>query len=823
MNNLQQKSDNFERELDEAIQIATSSIAPNWPLDKMIAVNPYWSHLEKTFTETSHHLATLAGSPMAMPLFYYQKRWSEGSISKAHLQQAAQELATDLTIEQLVDALHGDDQLLTPVPLLCDTLDSQRDLQHKPAWCDAITHQVAQFCAAYFDKDQSDWNPSDPAPLYASWCHTLSDDHSISLLMQASRIPKAAKQLEDNPRKQIQIALNKLDIPQQNWADYLQAVMYRISGWAAWCAYLKWQAQLQGKDDDNLLQLLAIRLTWEMLIDDGKREEDSIWHLWQTQWQSHFEHYNPQHTTTKLVWQRAHEVSYQQELAQTLKQSSVSVSQPSESVKIQAAFCIDVRSEVFRRHLESQSDDIETIGFAGFFGLPVSYNPLGTDAARPQLPGLLAPQMVVTDTSGTASVDESIIQQRQTTLRSLSSWKSFLSLPGSAFNMVESLGISYVNTLLNRSSARNTHSAKPALGLNQHQAQQLRPRLQADLPQRIALAEGVLQGMGLTQRIAPLVLLVGHGSQTANNPQKSGLDCGACCGQTGEVNARALADILNDAEVRKGLCAKGIELPEQTRFIAALHNTTTDQVNLFDADNLSAQAQEVLPILENALSEAGKACRAERAPALGLSKLSQKPAALQKAIQKRANDWAQTRPEWGLANNACFIVGKRSLTRNLYLKGRAFLHEYDASQDTDASLLTQIMTAPMVVINWINMQYFASTVDTHRYGSGNKTLHNVVGGRIGVFEGNGGDLRIGLAIQSVHDGKQWRHEPLRTTVVIDAPQEHIEKVINEQSVVASLINNQWMHLARIEQGKLYFYNQGSWQAQSLSDDDSQAK
>lgn len=131
MNNLQQKSASFERELDEAIEIATSSIAPNWPLDKMIAVNPYWTHLEHSFSETAHHLATLAGSPMAMPLFYYQKRWSEGSISKAHLQQAAQDLNTDLTIEQLVEALNGDDQLLTPVPLLCDTLDSQRDLQHK--------------------------------------------------------------------------------------------------------------------------------------------------------------------------------------------------------------------------------------------------------------------------------------------------------------------------------------------------------------------------------------------------------------------------------------------------------------------------------------------------------------------------------------------------------------------------------------------------------------------------------------------------------------------------------------------------------------------
>ena len=819
MNNLHQQSETFERELDAAIQIATSSIAPSWPLDKMIAVNPYWPHLKQSFTQTAHHLATLAGSPMAMPLFYYQKRWSEGSINEVHLQQAAQELATEFTVEQLVEALNGEEQLLTPAPLLCDTLDSQRDLQHKPAWCDAITHQVAQFCAAYFDKDQSDWNPSDPAPLYASWCHTLSDDHSISLLMQASRIPKAAKQLEENPRKQIQIALHKLDIPKENWPDYLQAVLYRISGWAAWCAYLKWQAQLQGKDDDNLLQLLAIRLTWEMLIDDGEREEGSVWYLWQTQWHNHFEAYNAQHTTLKLVWQRAHEISYQQELARTLQQSATLESQPSQSLKIQAAFCIDVRSEVFRRHLENQSDEIETLGFAGFFGLPVSYNPLGTEATRPQLPGLLAPQMVVTDSTGKPSVDKTISNRRQTTLRSLSSWKSFLSLPGSAFNMVESLGISYVNTLLNRSSAQSTRSSKPALGLNRRQAQQLRPRLQADLSQRIALAEGVLQGMGLNQRIAPVVLLVGHGSQTANNPQKAGLDCGACCGQTGEVNARALADILNDSEVRKGLSEKGIKLPEDTWFIAALHNTTTDEVKLFDIEDLNSQAQEILPTLTSALREAGKACRAERAPALGLGQLTQKPEALQKALRKRANDWAQTRPEWGLANNACFIIGPRNLTRNLNFKGRAFLHEYHAAEDSDASLLAQIMTAPMVVTNWINMQYFASTVDNHRYGSGNKTLHNVVGGRIGIFEGNGGDLRIGLAMQSVHDGQHWLHQPLRLTVVIDAPAETIEKVIEEEPVVASLVNHQWLHLARFEAGQLFFYERGNWKAQSVIADD----
>ena len=60
-----------------------------------------------------------------------------------------------------------------------------------------------------------------------------------------------------------------------------------------------------------------------------------------------------------------------------------------------------------------------------------------------------------------------------------------------------------------------------------------------------------------------------------------------------------------------------------------------------------------------------------------------------------------------------------------------------------------LLTAPVVVANWINLQYYASTVEPDQYGSGNKLLHNVVGGDLGVFEGNRGDLRIGLGVVRV--------------------------------------------------------------------------
>jgi hypothetical protein len=183
---------------------------------------------------------------------------------------------------------------------------------------------------------------------------------------------------------------------------------------------------------------------------------------------------------------------------------------------------------------------------------------------------------------------------------------------------------------------------------------------------------------------------------------------------------------------------------------------------------------------------------------------------LLRALRQRADDWAQTRPEWGLANNAAFVIAPRGRTLGVDLQGRCFLHDYDPGRDADGRLLEQIMTAPMIVANWINMQYYASTVDNKRFGSGNKTLHNVVGGRIGVFEGNGGDLRIGLPWQSLNDGERWLHTPLRLTVVVEASRESIDKVIAGHETVRQLVHNRWLYLMRLEGNRMESYHDGSW-------------
>jgi uncharacterized protein YbcC (UPF0753/DUF2309 family) len=337
-----------------------------------------------------------------------------------------------------------------------------------------------------------------------------------------------------------------------------------------------------------------------------------------------------------------------------------------------------------------------------------------------------------------------------------------------------------------------------------------RPQLVGlDLDAKVGLASRVLHAMGLERHLAPLVLLVGHGSQSANNAHAAALDCGACCGQTGEVNARSLARLLNEPAVRDGLRARGIAIPESTVFVAALHNTTTDEIEGFDLDLLPQAARTRWAHLQGVFARACDQVRRERAASLQLDPRAPHGELLQR-MRRRANDGAQTRPEWGLAGNAAFLIAPRHRSRGVVLGGRSFLHDYDASQDGDGSVLELLMTAPMLVTHWINWQYHASTCDPMRMGSGNKVLHNVVGGNLGVFEGNGGDLRIGLSRQSLHDGERWVHEPLRLTVVVDAPSEAIEAVIRKHAVVEQLLENGWLHLWRFAPSGFARYERGEW-------------
>lgn len=319
------------------------------------------------------------------------------------------------------------------------------------------------------------------------------------------------------------------------------------------------------------------------------------------------------------------------------------------------------------------------------------------------------------------------------------------------------------------------------------------PRFDGALPAatRVATAEAVLRAMSLTEGFAPLVLLAGHGAQVTNNPHASAMQCGACGGHQGDVSARLLAALLNEAEVRQGLAAKGIVIPEDTLFVAGLHDTTSDEVTVFADDHASAAHQAPLRQARAWLARAAALARAERA-------LRLPRAASGDAVARRGHDWAETRPEWGLAGCRAFVAAPRAMTAGRDLGGAAFLHDYDWRSDEGFRVLELILTAPVVVASWISLQYYGSVVAPEAFGGGNKLLHNVTGG-IGVLEGNGGPLRTGLPWQSVHDGEQLAHEPLRLSVLIAAPREVIGDILQRHPQVRTLFEGEWLHLLAIEE------------------------
>ncbi len=801
--------------LAPAIEAACARIAPAWPLDRMIAVNPYWGFVGRPIEEAAAELTALAGTRLLMPRAWYLGQWEAGRFTERHLREAlalagSQRLASDV----LADLATAPEAPLVR-RLVTDVLDEGRDLTHHVGWGEFVIRNLSQASAACFDTGQARWMPHREAGLYSLWRSLARQDSSPRLLMGLRGFRTAVAGLPDDPQALIAEAVEALAVPAAARADYFTALLMTVQGWASSCAFRRWEARLTGGDDDQIVDLLASRLAWELVL---YRTSDpaSLPPRWVEARRTWADTAPAARAEQRDDWalQRALELAYQERLVDALsRQPAAAVPAPA----AQAVFCIDVRSEVYRRALEATDPSLQTLGFAGFFGLPIAYAP-PTGPARAQLPGLLPPTLLVRDAGGVAGT---VANQSRAALERTAAWKDFRTAAGSVFSFVEVAGLAYAAALV-RDGFSLGGPAGDALrtGLDGRNAALLRPELAGhadgsgplDLKARVNLAANVLRGMSLTHEFARLLAVIGHGAGTTNNPQAAGLHCGACGGQTGEVNARALAALLNDPEVRAGLAAEDIMLPATTWVVAGLHNTTTDEVTLFDLDRLPAGHREDLAAFERRLAEAGRCARAERAASLGLA--GQDGPGLEAAVRRRAADWSEVRPEWGLATNAAFVVARRERSRGVNLAGRAFLHEYRWEQDAGFGVLELIMTAPMVVTHWINMQYYASTVDNRRYGSGNKVLHNVAGGRLGVFEGAGGDLRIGLALQSVHDGRGWVHEPLRLSVFIEAPAEAIDGVIAKHGLIRDLVANEWIFLFQIdpESGGMFQRRAEGWQA-----------
>ncbi|MEO7361483.1 MAG: DUF2309 domain-containing protein [Gemmatimonadaceae bacterium] len=754
-----------------------------------------------------------------MPAAWYRAQQESGRLTDRHLALAAASVGRRRSAIELAGRIGADQHLRARMPLMTDIADAGRARDHEMSWNEYVVRHVSQSCAAFFDEGQAQWGPQRTDGLYELWCRLARHDRGPRVLMGLRGFRDAVSALPRDPRTLIADALDALEVPAEEWPDYLTALLLSVNGWASACAFRRWDARLTGGNDDQIVHLLAVRLAWEVILFrlEDSTATSSAWYDARNKWRG-AEGAGAHARADDWIIQCALELSYQEEISRALTDAFSANNGAAElpsarpAADAQTVFCIDVRSEVMRRAIERVAPAVHTLGFAGFFGLPVAYQPL-LGPARAHLPGLLAPSLVVADVGAHRA---SAVARASRALQLAAAWKSLGRTAASTFSLVESVGFGWVGALLRDSFALSNRSGDPLRALAPTDGS-MRPEIipradcdaRQDLAARIAMASGILRAMSLTTQFAPIVALIGHGASTENNPLAAGLHCGACGGQTGEVNARALSALLNDHDVRIGLAALGIDL-SGTHVVAGLHDTTTDDITWYDMSSVPSSHSRQVEQLSAQFVDAGRVARRERAEALGLGAVADD--ALCHAVRARARNWSEVRPEWGLANNAAFIVAPRTRTEHINLGGRSFLHDYAWQRDEGFKVLELIMTAPMVVTHWINMQYYASTVDPQRYGSGNKVLHNVVGGTTGVLEGAGGDLRIGLAAQSVHDGTRWMHEPLRLSVYLEAPRGAIDLILARHATVRSLVENGWLYLHRIDpfDGTIYQRDVDGW-------------
>jgi uncharacterized protein YbcC (UPF0753/DUF2309 family) len=821
--------------LQQRVAAAVADIAPLvppvWPLADYVAVNPFLGFAPARFLDARRMLRSVRDCELLMPATVLATRFDRGEIEAGDVELAFRqcveeypELYAGLEIRSLTATLRelaagggvgiGERRYHTVTEAIDARLGS--------SWTSHVVTDVSRHCAAHEDRGQAAWpNPWRHLSLYEAW----RESSRISRRLELLGVPGFRRFVEALPtdaEEAVGVLLERLAIPERHWRSFLLCQLSSVAGWASYLTYRLRESRAcdAGTHDEHLTGLLAMRLAYDVALAEVHPtavSEPGALHPGVAEGDA--EPAPPSAgVLARYLYQVAAEVAYRRRLTVALTGTVPAVPAAATRRTLQMVFCIDVRSEVFRRHLEATSNEVATLGFAGFFGMPLEFVPLGATHGPAQCPVLLQPGFRVHERiRGAGAADNArAAEARRMVRQARKVWKTFQASATSCFSFVESLGLVYLPKLVSDSLGWT----RPVLpsggdGVPRRSRAALGPDLHGSGPdaltleRKVDLACGMLRNLGLTEHLARIVAICGHGSEVVNNPYKAGYDCGACGGHSGEPNARVAAALLNDPAVRAGVAGRGIAIPDDTWFVAAVHVTTTDEIRFPDAAEAPVSHREEFSRVRGWLDRAGAATRLERSRRLGAVAADDEAeldvlaaagptgdAARDAAtadIFRRARDWSEVRPEWGLAGNAAFIVAPRHRTAGLDLGGRTFLHDYDHAKDPQGAVLELIMTAPMIVTSWINLQYYASAVDNRAFGAGNKLIHNVTG-QIGTLCGNGGDLMTGLPWQAVSDGTRLQHEPLRLLVLIEAPREAVQRVIERHEAVRDLVSNGWLLL-----------------------------
>lgn len=746
---------------------------------------------------------------------------------------------------------------------------------------EAVDDQMIKWIAAFVDEGMAGWSmPSRQSGFYAAW-RLLARHDASGHLLGIRELTRKLDELPGEPEEAIARALRRLEIPEARWRDYLSRLLAQLPGWAGFIRWRGQNPDYPAQESHPIdpIHYLAVRLFYEVELtgvvsrrqwgvdatlpalvsyweanpvayerklrggaaadSDGAnvaeaRDGFRLFHLAQflalspealrglaradadttLSWLDAFpsEMHGP-------VWLEAYEDVYRDDLLSKLSMHRGKSADRHERPRAQAVFCIDVRSESFRRHLEDQGP-YETYGFAGFFGVAISHRIFDKEASVALCPVLLTPKHAVSEIPR-AGQGGPLQRYASGTRWQKLSHQLFHDLkhnPIASFVLIDLLGLFFSLGLIGKTIVQRPFESAKAVVRRffAHPVATEVPVAAAakedpaglsfgfTLEEQATFVENGLRTMGLTKNFGRFVLLCGHGGLSDNNPYFAALACGACGGNPGDPNARVFTAMGNNPEVRRLLAERGLAIPEDTWFLAGKHNTNTDRVTLYDVQDVPSSHAEDLRVFRRDLERGGAEQALERCHRIPGAPRSVTVERAYAHVEGRSFDWANPRPEWGLAGNASFIVGRRSLTRGLSLSGRAFLHSYDPEPDAEGAILEKIMTAPLIVGEWINMEHYFSGVDPWSYGSGSKVIHNVVSG-IGLMLGSQSDLQTGLPLQTVNDGAVHHHEPMRLLTIIEADKEIIGAIIRKHEILQTLFHNEWVNLVALDPQSFAFH------------------
>jgi uncharacterized protein YbcC (UPF0753/DUF2309 family) len=760
-----------ESTIHDSIDTAATTVGSLWPIHSFVTANPLAGFEDQPFSEAVTQAADLLGGRGYPSAETFRAALQRGQIDPETLDAELSEAGYENDPEVLLDRMAA----------TTDASNSDSDTA-----TERVDQVLTKWLSAFLDEGSAHWSmPNREAGFYTAFRGIAEHDGQTPDEGIIADLP-------ETPTETIETVLSPY--PESQWVPIFEEQLAALPGWTG---LIKQRADDEGAWQSaypiSLAGYLAARLALlDAVSADIAPSNDSI---------------DPDPAAELAgAFLRAWEVTYRGDLVETVAAESQSLADSDRSGRpdAQLVFCIDTRSEIIRRHIEA-AGDYETHGYAGFFGVPMEYQGYDTDVSVDACPPILDPQHHVTDVptdDDTQASHDRLSGIRETADEIIETLEANAA---TAYGFVETAGSGYGLALAARTlvpgrvhdlfdaaddSVPDEHEFCEPLVHHQHTyAGDLPVGLTTD--EKVEYAATAFDLMGW-ETFSRLVVFTGHASETTNNPYDSSLDCGACAGNPGGPNARVLAAICNDTEVRSALRDHGFEIPEDTVFLAGEHNTTTAEVELYDSNVPETHADDLAQLRAD-LATARENAAAERAESMGADASSGVS-----ETERRAADWAETRPEWGLAGNAGFVVGPRELTSDVDLDGRAFLHSYDWSTDPDGEALEAILTGPMVVTQWINTQYYFSTVDNAVYGSGSKVTHNPVG-NIGVYQGNGGDLMTGLPLQSLMaTDDDHHHQPLRLSTVIHAPVDRVNDVLAAHAELTDLLDNNWLSLTVVD-------------------------